>query len=252
MCALIINTFREKLRNKTFYIVLIIGMVLMLVLTTNNSHLTINGRKVSGFEQMVPVALSIMGFVACLLSIMVSIQTIPNEFERRTTHLVLVRGVKPWQYMFALTSGNIAAGIFCILLLSFSLILFCLFYGKFELIPSVFLCSLLLGINSAFLCAAVSVLTIKLPVFAAGIGGVLIYAAGILHGILDAVAAASEGFAASIIKILLFFIPDFAAIQGQASAVLVGGSVDLQPVAAGLLLIYLFLSLTFITFRKEV
>lgn len=252
MCALIINTFREKLRNKTFYIVLIIGMVLMLMLTTNNSHLTINGRKVTGFEQMVPVALSVMGFVACLLAIMVSIQTIPNEFERRTTHLVLVRGVKPWQYMFALTSGNIAAGIFCILLLSISLILFCLFYGKFELIPYVFLCSLLLGINSAFLCTAVSVLSIKLPVFAAGIGGVLIYAAGILHGILEAFAATSEGFAASIMKILLFFMPDFAAIQGQASAVLVGAPVDLQPVAAGLLLIYLFLSLTFITFRKEV
>ncbi|HEX2944660.1 MAG TPA: ABC transporter permease subunit [Clostridia bacterium] len=252
MCALIINTFREKIRNKTFYIVLIIGMVLMLLLTTNNSNLTINGRKVAGFEQMVPVALAIIGFIACLLAIMVSIQTIPNEFERKTTHLVLVRGIKPWQYMFALTSGNIAAGLFCILLLSFSLILFCAFYGKLYLIPSVFICSLLLGINSAFLCAAVSVLTIKLPAFIAGTGGVLIYAAGILHGILDALAATSEGFGATIVKTLLFFIPDFAAIQGQASAVLAGGPFDIQPVASGLLLIYLFLSLTFITFRKEV
>ena len=78
MYALIVNTFREKIRNKTFYVVLVIGMVVMLLLTTGNSHLTINGRKVTGFEQMVPVALSIMGFVACLLAVMVSIQTIPN------------------------------------------------------------------------------------------------------------------------------------------------------------------------------
>ena len=154
--------------------------------------------------------------------------------------------------MFALTSGNIAAGIFCILLLSVSLLAFCLFYGKFQLIPSVLICSMLLGINSAFLCTAVSVLSIKLPVFVSGIGGILIYATGVLHGILDALSGTTQGFAASAIKIILFLIPDFAAIQSQASAVLTGGPFDVQPVATGLLLIYLFLSLTFITFRKEV
>lgn len=92
MLALIHNTFRERIRGKTFHVVAFIGMAIMLLVTTGDSNLMINGRKVSGFEQMVPVALSITGFVSGLLAVMVSLRTIPDEFERKTTHLVLVRG----------------------------------------------------------------------------------------------------------------------------------------------------------------
>ena len=39
----------------------------MLIITTSEGNLTINGMKVTGFEQMLPVALSITGFVSSLL-----------------------------------------------------------------------------------------------------------------------------------------------------------------------------------------
>ncbi|NMA35054.1 MAG: hypothetical protein GX940_10995, partial [Clostridiaceae bacterium] len=109
MLALIHNTFRERIRGKTFHIVSVIGIVIMLIITTSEGSLTINGMTVTGFEQMVPVALSITGFVSSLLAVMVSLRTIPDEFERKTTHLVLIRGIKPWQYMFSLTIGNMLA-----------------------------------------------------------------------------------------------------------------------------------------------
>lgn len=252
MTALIMNTFNEKIRNKTFYIVGFTGMVLMLLITTNNNSLSINGRKVNGFEQMVPVSLSIISFISCLLAIMISIQTIPNEFERKTSHLILIRGIKPWQYMFSMTVGNIMTSIFCMLLLSVSLFLFCIYHGKAGLLLYIVLSMVLLCVNSIFLSALVSLLSIKMPAFAAGIAGVLIYVLGMLHGILYPFVETAEGITALLAKIILFFTPDFSAIQGQAASLLTGSPVDMQAVTIALLLTYIVLTLTFVTFRKEV
>lgn len=251
MTVLILNTFREKIYHKTFYIIMLIGMVLMLIITTGNGNLTINGQKVNGFSAMVPVALSIISFIACLLAIMTSIQTIPNEFDRKTSHLILTRGIKPWQYMFALTAGNILTSIFSMITLYISLMVFCIIHGKAGLLPVTFLSVLILSISPAFLSAAVSLLSINIPVFVTGIAGILIYVFGMLHGILDTLAGTTEGFAAALARLVLFVIPNFSAIQGQASSLLTGKPVDLQPLAGGLLLLYTVLSLTFITFRKE-
>lgn len=111
---------------------------------------------------------------------------------------------------------------------------------------------LILCINSTFLSAAVSLLSIKLPAFVTGIAGILIYVFGMLHGILYVFAGTAEGVAALLMRSILFFTPDFSAVQGQASALLVGNPPDLQPIAVSLLLTYAVLSLVFITFRKEV
>lgn len=252
MLALIHNTFRERIRGKTFHVVVFIGMAIMLLVTTGDSNLMINGRKVSGFEQMVPVALSITGFVSGLLAVMVSLRTIPDEFERKTTHLVLVRGIKPWQYMFSLTVGNMLASLFCMLSFYVSLVVFCVAYGRPGLILPTFLCIIVMSINSLFLSAAVSVVSIRAPVYVAGVAGILVYAAGILHGVLDTLADTAQGVGAAAARILLFLTPDLSAVQQQASNTLTGAPVDPGPVLATLLLLYLVLSLTFVLFRKEV
>ncbi len=252
MLALIHNTFRERIRGKTFYIVGFIGMVIMLFITTGDSNLTINGKKVTGFEQMVPVALSIAGFVSNLLAVMVSLRTIPDEFERKTTHLVLIRGIKPWQYMFSLTVGNILASLFCMFSLNASLAIFCIAYGRLGLIIPAFLSVAIMGINSMFLSAAVSVMSIKAPVYITGITGIFIYAAGILHGVLDTLANTAQGVGAVLARATLFLIPDFSAVQQQASNVLTGAPIDPEPILSSLILLYLAMSLTFVLFRKEV
>ena len=252
MLALIHNTFRERIRGKTFYVVAFIGMVIMLLVTTGDSNLTINGKKITGFEQMVPVALSITGFLSTLLAVMVSLRTIPDEFERKATHLVMIRGIKPWQYMFSLTVGNMLASLFCMLSLYISLCVFCAAYGKLGLILPTFLCIIVMSVNSLFLSAAVSVVSIKSPVYIAGLAGILIYAAGVLHGILDALANTAQGVGAVPARAILFLIPDFSAVQQQASNILTGASVDPEPILGSLMLLYLVLSLTFVLFRKEV
>lgn len=252
MLALIRNTFSERIRSRTFYVVGIIGMIIMLLITTGNGNLTINGRKVAGFEPMVPVALSIIGFVSSLLAVMVSLQTIPNEFERKTTHLVLIRGIKPWQYMFSLAAGNMLASVFCMLSLYVSLLIFTAAHGKFGLFLPTFLCIAIMSINTMLLSAAVSVLSIKLPVYITGIMGLIIYVMGILHGVLDTLAGTTEGFGAVLAGVVLFLVPDFSAVQHQASNVLTWMPLDPKPLLVSLLQLYIVLSLTFVVFRKEV
>jgi hypothetical protein len=252
MLALMHNTFRERIRGKACHVVSVIGIVIMLIITTSEGNLTINGMKVTGFEQMLPVALSITGFVSSLLAVMISLRTIPDEFERKTTHLVLIRGIKPWQYMFSLTIGNMLASLSCMLSLYVSLFIFCAAYGKLSLILPTFLCIIVMSINSMFLSAAVSVISIKAPVYITGIAGIIIYAAGILRGVLDTLANTSQGAGAALARIMLFLIPDFSAVQQQASNILTGAPVDPEPILGSLMLLYLVLSLTFLLFRKEV
>ena len=252
MLALIRNTFNERIRSRTFYVVGIIGMVIMLLITTGNGNLTINGKKVTGFEPMVPVALSIIGFVSSLLAVMVSLQTIPNEFERKTTHLVLIRGIKPWQYMFSLTAGNMLASVFCMLSLYVSLLIFTAAHGKIGLFLPTFLCIGIMSINTMLLSAAVSVLSIKLPVYITGIFGLIIYVMGILHGVIDTLAGTTEGFGAVLIKVVMLIVPDFSAVQQQASNALTWIPLDPKPLLLSLLQLYFILALTFVVFRKEV
>jgi ABC-type transport system involved in multi-copper enzyme maturation permease subunit len=252
MLALIRNTFNERIRSKTFYVVGIIGMIIMLLITTGNGNLTINGRKVTGFEQMVPVALSIMGFVSSLLAVMVSLQTIPNEFERKTTHLVLIRGIKPWQYMFSLTAGNMLASVFCMLSLYVSLLIFTAAHGKTGLFLPTFLCVAIMSINTMLLSAAVSVMSIKLPVYITGIFGLIIYVMGILHGVLETLAGTTQGLGRVLADAALFIVPDFSAVQQQASNALTWAPLDPKPLFVSLLQLYIILSLTFVVFRKEV
>ncbi len=252
MLALICNTFRERIRARTFYVVSLIGMAIMLMVTTGNGNLTIDGRKITGFEQMVPVALSIVGFVSSLLAVMVSLRTIPDEFERKTTHLVMIRGIKPWQYMFSLTVGNMLASLFCMLSLYASLLVFCTAHGKLGLILPTFICIITMCINTMFLSAAVSVMSIKVPAYITGIFGLIIYVAGILHGVLDTLAGTTRGVGSVLSGIALFFIPNFSAVQQQASNLLMRAPVDPEPLLGSMMLLYLVVSLTFVTFRKEV
>ena len=139
---------------------------------------------------------------------------------------MLIRGIKPWQYMFSLTIGNMLASLSCMLSLYVSLFIFCAAYGKLSLILPTFLCIIVMSINSMFLSAAVSVISIKAPVYITGIAGIIIYAAGILRGVLDTLANTSQGAGAALARIMLFLIPDFSAVQQQASNILTGAPVD--------------------------
>lgn len=251
MLTITMNTFKEKIRSKALYITSITGFILMLLITTGNG-LSINGQNVLVFEDRVPVAMSVMQFLGSLLTIMISLQTIPNEFERKTTHLILSRGVKSWQYMFSLTAGNIFTSLVFTLSIYSSLIVFCLVLGKGNLLLHTLASILVLSINTMLLSGIVSVLSIWVPGFINGIIGLVLYFLGVFHGLLETVSNALEGVEGTLLQAGLWLIPNFSEVQKQASNILLSRTVDIVPVLIQLLFLYIVLGLTFLPFRKEV
>lgn len=251
MITLIFNTFKEKVRSKTLYITGIIGIVLMILITTGDG-LSINGQKILSFQQRVPVAMTLINLIGCLLAVMISMHTIPNEFERKTTHLILVRGIKPWQYMFSMTVGNVVTSMICIVTLYGSLILFCLILGKGSFLILTMGSILILSLNVILLSCIVSVLSIKVPVFINGVVCILIYFLGVFHDMLSVAAGVMRGTFGMLARFIVNIIPDFAAVQKEASNLLLSIPVDIYPILIQLLYIYIVLSFSFILFRKEV
>lgn len=251
MLTIIMNTFKEKIRSKALNITSITGFILMLLISTGNG-LTINGREVLLFEDRVPVAMAVMQFLGSLLAIMISLQTIPNEFERKTTHLILSRGVKRWQYMFFLTAGNIFTSVIFSLSLYSSLIVFCLVLGKGNLILRTIASILVLSVNTMLLSGIVSILSIRIPGFMNGIVGLILYFLGVFHNLLETVSNALEGVGRFLLQAGLWLIPNFSEVQTQASNILLSRTVDIVPVLIQLLFLYIALGLSALPVRKEV
>lgn len=251
MLTIAFNVIREKLRSKAILIVLIIGMILMLLISMGDG-LSINGVKISSFEQRVPVAMGINTFLGSILAIMTTIQTIPLEFERKVPHLILSRGIKKGSYTFALTIGNILTSLIFMATINLTLLVIISLYARFDLLLNVCLSMLILSINISALSAIISLLSIYIPSFINAIIGLVIYSVGISHGSILTGISSLEGALSKILKGILYFIPDLGSVQEQASSIMLGSSVEILPLIIVSIFLYVSLSLTMISIRKDV
>lgn len=95
-----------------------------------------------------------------------------------------------------------------------------------------------------------SVLSIVFPAAVTGILGILFALGGILHGILDLYKNVAGGVAGTLLKGLLFVLPDMNGIQQQARRLMAQESVDVHLILTGLLAIYV-LSVGIMVFRRR-
>lgn len=93
-----------------------------------------------------------------------------------------------------------------------------------------------------------SVLSIVFPAAVTGILGILFALGGILHGILDLYKNVAGGVAGTLLKGLLFVLPDMNGIQQQARRLMAQESVDVHLILTELLAIYV-LSVGIMVFR---
>ncbi|MCD4712527.1 MAG: hypothetical protein K8R73_04525 [Clostridiales bacterium] len=242
---------KEKLRNKIIYVFGLLGAILMVLISTGNG-LSINGIRVTDFEQRVPVAIAINSFIGCLTAIIISLQTIPNEIERKTTHLILSRRVDRGTYMFALSMGNISASVMTMFALNLSLFVFIALLGRFDLMVSVLWSTTIMTINVIALSAIVSTLSISVPLFINAILSIGIYFLGVFHNLLSTLTNAMEGPSGQVYGFLLMVIPNFSAVQKQAANALISGIVDFYPLVVQLIFAYVAVTLSFFMFRQEV
>lgn len=242
---------KEKLRSKIIYVFGLLGALLMVLISTGNG-LSINGIKVTDFEQRVPVAIAMNSFVGCITAIVISLQTIPNEIERKTTHLILSRKVERGEYMFSLSMGNIVASVMSMFALNISLFIFIALLGRVELMVSVLWSTLIMSINVIVLSAIVSALSIRIPLFINAILTLGIYFLGVFHNLLSTLTSTVEGPSGLVFGILLNFIPNFSAVQKQATSALINLSVDFYPLVVQLIFAYVAVTLSLFMFKQEV
>lgn len=246
-----LTAFKEKLRRKELYIVSAIGIFILLIFGTGSGTLSIGGVAVTDYKVLAPILLTVMNAVVCILSVIMSLSTIPNEYERKTSHLIWIRNVPQSRYHGELALANILAGLASEAILFASVIIFMITNDRaaelWRLIPAY----LIIGVNVAAVCLLTSALSIILPKLAVGAVSAAAALAGIFYSLLYTLKDIIGGFGGQLIKYALKIIPDLHGIQSQAGNILSGKDVDIHVILTGFLAIYIFSVMLILFKRKE-
>lgn len=250
MFIIIKNAIRERIRRRELYIVVAIGLLLLLFCTSDSSSISIGGEAVTGYENMFMVLHTMINALGCLLAVVLSLRTIPNEYERRNSHLVWVRGISQPQYHGGLSIANIVGTLMAVIIFYVMLALYMLANGHGTELGMLIPAFCIVAINISMVSLLTSVLTIKLPVMAAGTIAALFAGVGIFHSLLDVLKNVLGGIGGKCLSVLLTIIPDMHGIQKQAQLVVAGKNVDVHMLLVGLLAIYI-ISIGLFVFKKE-
>jgi len=117
--AVAINTIKQALRIKVAVVFTILLFVLLPVLGfTATGDETLKGR----LQTFVSYALSLMSFLLCLLTIIISIYSVTSDIEQRQIYTVITKPIRRFQFIMGKLLGVIALDV--ILLVLFSAIIY--------------------------------------------------------------------------------------------------------------------------------
>lgn len=251
MMTLAQNVVKEKLRSKVIYILIIIGALFMLLITTGDG-LSIDGIRVLTFSQRVPVAIGLNTFIGMLISIIISQSTIPNEFERKTTHLILSRGIKREKFTLSLALGNIMTTVICVFAINISLIIFVLVLGKSEYLGNVLVAILITTLNVVTMSAIVSLLSIHISSYVNILVSLIIYFLGVSYQMITQFISGFNGFLSVILNLIIKLIPNFQAVEHQANHVMLQETIEIRYILWMFVFFIISFFLTLIKNKKEV
>lgn len=243
------TAFLEKIRRRELYIVSAIGVLILLLFGTGKGALSINGIAITDYRILAPLLLTVVNAIACMLAVIMSLGTIPNEYERGTSHLVWIRKVPQWRYHGELALANVAAGLVSEAILLVPLAVLMLTNQRADQLWKLFPTYLILGINIAAVSMLTSMLSVLFPRFAAGAVASAVALAGFFHSLLGTLKDMVGGFGGELIRYLLKLIPSLHDIQAQAGNILSGGKLSSHAIWAGLLAVYGYTVLLFLLRR---
>lgn len=247
-----VTALKEKIRKKVLYIVSLLGVLILLLFSTGTGSISINGEEITDYKILASLLLTVFYVISCMLAVVLSLDTIPNEYERQTSHLVLIRKVSQAKYHGMLTIANIMAGLLAEAVLYASFLLFMLSQNQGSSIWKLVPAFLTAAVGVALVCVMTSWLSVVLPKFFAGMISVVIVLAGVFYNMLELLNSIVGGFGGKLLKGILYIVPDLHGIQEQAVSVLTGGTVEVHLLYKGLLWIYIFAVLLALSKRKEV
>jgi len=239
MMIIIKNAIRERMRKKEIYVFAALGILLLLLFGGGSTTLQINGVPVTDFSNMFGIMHGMVTVIGCLLALLISLQTIPNEYERRTSHLVWVRGISQTSYHTSLALANFLSGVIAVGILYMALVVYVIGNGETGVLIRMIPAFLILCINIGIISLLTSVLSIKLPAAVSGLIGAIVVIGGLLYGILDTYRSIMGGITGSLLGMALRILPDFNHIRAQSAAICKGDSIEWHGILVGLLTIYI-------------
>lgn len=248
MIALVRNVMRENLRNRALYILTGVGVLLMLaLLATPSGTLTdASGRNLlEDLSGTMRVGFAIMGLLGALVTVVLSMNTIPREFERQTIHLLLVRPVARWQLAGSFLTGNVLTAWVFLLGLSIPLFAALAVRDGSHLMAALATALLAPLLNTAIVAAVTTLLSTRLPGPASAFLSLVLYGVAAFGSTLANLAGAADGLKGWLMQAGLTLVPPTDAVASEALKLLgTGAVIDGRVFAIGLLYLWLVAGLT--------
>ena len=126
--AVAINTIKQSLRIKVavVFTILLFALLPVLGITTTGDE-TLKGR----LQTFVSYALSLMSFLLCLLTIIVSIYSVTSDIEQRQIYTVITKPIRRFQFIMGKLLGVIALDVFLLVLFSAIIYTITIYMPKF-------------------------------------------------------------------------------------------------------------------------
>lgn len=244
------NALKERIRRKELYIVVAIGVLLILFCGSDSTSISINGEPLVSFRNMFMVMHVLIHVIGCILAVILSLRTIPKEYERHTSHLVWVRGISQVKYHSGLAAANVLATALAVGILYVVLAGYAVAKGQASYVLKMLPAYLIVAISVSLVSLFVSVLSICLPSMAVGALAVLFAGVGVLHGLLELLKSTVGGISGACISFLLRIIPDLNGLQKQAYNLIMGEHIDAHLLWTGLFALWV-ISLGLLLFKKK-
>ena len=241
----------EKLRRKELYIVSALCVLILLLLSSGSTELTVAGEPVTGFNAMFPVLHTVANALSCLFAAVLSCGTIPQEYERHSSHLVWARGISQPVYHGGLALANLIASCIPALIQYVLLAGYAVLNGHSEVLGVLLPAFLILTVNIGVVSLFTSAVSIPLPEMPAGVIGVLLALVGIFHGLLEMYGRVIGGVPSTLLNAVLTVIPNLYKIGGQAENLLLGKEISVHVLLVGLLAVYIGTALIWALRKKE-
>lgn len=245
------NALRERIRRKDIYVVIAVGLLIILMCMSGTATLSVNGIPVTEFSMMMPLVLHVVSVLGGAMAVALSLRTIPAEYERKTSHLVWIRGISQWNYHGQLAAANVISSAGALFILYAAVIVFAGMKGEMGVLARSIPGFLMYAVGTAGVSLLTSALSLKLPGMAAGVLSAGVMLAGTMSPVVDTVSGIVSGVPRSILRGVLLLTPDLFGMESQAGEFLLGENVDVHVLLGGLLFLYVGAVQLFLFRRKE-
>ena len=188
------------------------------------------------------------------MAVALSLRTIPNEYERKTSHLVWMRGISQWNYHGQLALANVISSVAALFILYAGVMAYNTRIGSkgetgilLRSIPGF----LVFASGTAGVSLFTSAMSLALPEMAAGTLSAILMLAGTMQPVIRTLSGIVSGVSRGILRGILVLTPDLYGAAAQAGKFLLGEKVEVHSILGGLLFLYAGAVLVLVIHRKE-